>query len=113
MSRMFVGLLMGCFLVAAEGFAYAQEAPYKFRVVDIPLQFSFQGQDQQDIVRFTDINNNGEWIGNDFAGDGFTIGASLVLIWGFSPRLVLRLNRRSAESWENQGNHKQDDENEK
>ena len=71
MSRMFVGLLMGCFLVGAEGSAYAQEAPYKFKVVDIPLQFSFQGQDQQDIVRFTDINNNGEWIGNDFAGDGF------------------------------------------
>jgi uncharacterized membrane protein len=71
MFRKFAGLLIGCFLFAAEGPTYAQEAPYKFKVEDIPLEFSFQGQNRQDIVRFTDINNNGEWIGNDFAGDGF------------------------------------------
>jgi len=71
MRQAFVCLLMGCFLVAGEVAAYAQEAEFKFKVVDIPLHFSFQGQERQDIVRFTDINNSGEWIGNNFAGDGF------------------------------------------
>jgi hypothetical protein len=46
----FVGLLISCLLVTAEGAAYAEEAAYKFKIVDVPLHFSFQGQDRQDIV---------------------------------------------------------------
>src|SRR5262245_25146884 len=71
MSRTFLGLLMSCLLIGAQGTVYAQEAPYNFKIVDIPLRISIAGQERQDIVRFTDINNNGEWIGNDSVGDGF------------------------------------------
>jgi hypothetical protein len=41
--------------------------------VDIPLHFTFLGQQRDDIVRLTDVNNKGELVGNDFAGDGFLV----------------------------------------
>jgi len=53
--------------------SYGASAAYNFTTRDIPLQFSFLGETREDIVRFTDINKNGELIGNNFAGDGFFI----------------------------------------
>jgi hypothetical protein len=43
------------------------------KIVEIPLHFLFQGQEREDIVRFTDINNEGELIGNNYVSDGFLI----------------------------------------
>jgi uncharacterized membrane protein len=70
-----VGLLIGIFLSLAilVGVSYGEEAAYKFTTVDIPLHFTFLGQERDDIVRLTDINNEGQMIGNDFAGDGFFV----------------------------------------
>jgi probable HAF family extracellular repeat protein len=58
-------------LIFTGGVSYAAEAPYKFKILDIPLHFTLNGQQRDDIVRLTDINNNGQLVGNDFASDGF------------------------------------------
>ena len=42
-------------------------------VADIPLHFTFQGQERDDIIRFTDLNTEGTVVGSDFAGDSFLI----------------------------------------
>ena len=58
-------------VLALVGVSYGATAAYKFTTRDIPLQFEFLGEAEEDIVRFTDINKKGEIIGNNFAGDGF------------------------------------------
>jgi len=73
-----IGLLVGTFfsLAALVDVSYGAEVAYKFTTVDIPLHFTFLGQERNDIVRLTDINNNGEMVGNDFAGDGFFVNTN-------------------------------------
>ncbi len=66
----FGGLVSFSALVAVS---YGATAAYKFTTRDIPLQFRFLGEAREDTVRFTDINNKGEIVGNSFAGDGFLI----------------------------------------
>ena len=41
--------------------------------MDIPLHFTFLGQQRDDIVRLTDVNNKGELVPTDFARDGFLV----------------------------------------
>jgi hypothetical protein len=43
---------------------------YKFKIVDLPIHVTFLGQQHDDILRLTDINNKGQMVGNDFAGNG-------------------------------------------
>lgn len=78
LRQVIVGLLIGTLLSLAVliGVSYGGEAEYKFRIVDIPLQFTFLGQQRDDIVRLTDINDKGQTVGNDFAGDGFFVDKS-------------------------------------
>jgi probable HAF family extracellular repeat protein len=74
-GQIVLSLLVGALasLAALVSASYGADAAYKFTVVDIPLHFTFLGQQRDDIVRLTDINNKGQLIGNDFAGDGFFI----------------------------------------
>jgi hypothetical protein len=53
--------------------SYGATVAYKFITQDIPIQFTFLQETQEDIVRFTDMNKKGEIIGNSFAGNGFLI----------------------------------------
>jgi hypothetical protein len=78
LRQVIVGLLIGTLLSLAVliGVSYGGEVEYKFRIVDIPLQFTFLGQQRDDIVRLTDINDKGQTVGNDFAGDGFFVDKS-------------------------------------
>ncbi len=75
LGQVILGLLLGTLLSLGVliGISYGAEAAYNFRTLDIPLQFTFLGQQRNDIVRLTDINDKGQTVGNDFAGDGFFI----------------------------------------
>jgi hypothetical protein len=74
-GQVVVGLLLGTFLslAALVGVSYGADAAYNFTIMDIPLHFTFLGQERDDIVRLTDVNNKGQLVGNDFAGDGYFI----------------------------------------
>jgi len=76
-SRMFsetvLALLASLSLVVLAADAYGADAPYKFTVTDVPLHFTFLGQEREDIVRLSDIDNKGQLVGNNFAGDGFLV----------------------------------------
>lgn len=67
-------------VLALVGVSYGATVAYKFTTRDIPLQFEFLGEAEEDIVRFTDINKNGELIGNNFAGDGFLLNRKHTVI---------------------------------
>jgi uncharacterized membrane protein len=75
LGHIVIGLLVGTLLslAALVDVGYGAEAAYKFKTVDIPLHFTFLGQQRDDIVRLTDINNKGQMVGNNFAGDGFFV----------------------------------------
>jgi hypothetical protein len=66
-----VSLLLASTLHVRPG--QAAERAYTFEVVALPLHFPLQGQTRDDIVRFTDLNNQGTLVGIDFAGDSFLI----------------------------------------
>jgi uncharacterized membrane protein len=70
-----VGLLIGTFLssTALVRVSYGADAAYKFKIEDIPLHFTFLGQEHDDILRLTDMNSKGEMVGNNFVGDGFLV----------------------------------------
>src|SRR5439155_17685358 len=74
-GQVVVGLWVGIFLslAALVGASYGADAAYKFKITDIPLQFSFNGQELHDIVLLTDINDKGIMIGNNFVSDGFLV----------------------------------------
>ena len=74
-GQVVVGLWVGTFLslAALVGASYGADAAYNFTTMDIPLHFTFLGQERDDIVRLTDVNNKGQLVGNDFAGDGFFV----------------------------------------
>lgn len=71
-----IGLSMGILLSLASlpGISHAADIVYNFTVLDIPLHFTFLGERRNDIVRLTDIDDKGQMVGNDFAGDGFFVG---------------------------------------
>ena len=74
-GQVVVGLWVGTFLslAALVGASYGADAAYNFTTMDIPLHFTFLGQERDDIVRLTDVNNKGQLVGNNFAGDGFFV----------------------------------------
>ena len=63
--------LAGFFLSLATGVSGAADYAYRFERVDIKVHVRFQGEQREDIVRLTDLDNKGQMIGNDFASDGF------------------------------------------
>ena len=69
------GALVGAclWLAAPIAVSHGAYAAYKFKIVDIPVQITFQGEPRTDIVRLTDINAKGQLVGNDFAGNGFFV----------------------------------------
>src|SRR5438094_827019 len=71
-----IGLSMGIILSLASlpGIGNAADIAYKFETLDIPLHVTFLGERRNDIVRLTDIDDKGQMVGNDFAGDGFFVG---------------------------------------
>src|SRR5436189_6488497 len=74
-GQVVVGLWVGTFLslAALVGASYGADAAYNFTTMDIPLHFTFHGQERDDIVRLTDVNNKGQLVGNDFASDGVCV----------------------------------------
>ena len=74
-GQVVVGLWVGTFLslAALVGAGYGADAAYNFTTMDIPLHFTFLGQERDDIVRLTDVNNKGQLVGNDFASDGYFV----------------------------------------
>src|SRR5207244_12151527 len=74
-GQVVVGLWVGTFLslAALVGASYGADAAYNFTTMDIPLHFTFLGQERDDIVRLTAVNNKGQLVGNDFASDGFFV----------------------------------------
>jgi hypothetical protein len=74
-GQIVIGLLIGTFLSLAllVGMSYGAEIVYKFKPVDIPLHFMFHGQQREDIVRLTDLNNKGDLFGNNFASEGYFV----------------------------------------
>jgi len=67
-------LPLACFFVAlAWDVSSAADYAYRFEKVDIKVHVSFSGEQRDDIVRLTDLDNKGQLIGNDFADEGFFV----------------------------------------
>jgi len=60
-------------LSLATGVSAAADYAYQFEKVDIKVRVSFLGEQRDDIVRLTDLDNKGQLIGNDFANDGYIV----------------------------------------
>lgn len=69
-SRRVLPLAWFC-LSLATGVSSAADYEYRFERVDIRVRVSFAGEQRDDIVRLTDLDNKGRLIGNDFASNGF------------------------------------------
>jgi hypothetical protein len=71
-----IGVSVGVFLslTGLPGISHAADLAYKFEIVDIPLHFTFLGEQRDDTVRLTDIDERGRMAGNDFAGAGYFVG---------------------------------------
>jgi uncharacterized membrane protein len=74
-GRVAAGLLLGSLLslAALVTVSYGADAPYKFKITDIPVHFTFNGREVDDIVRLTDLNDKGILVGNDFTGQGYFV----------------------------------------
>jgi hypothetical protein len=68
--RIFLPLAGFC-LSLATGVGSAADYEYRFERVDIKVRVAFAGEQRDDIVRLTDLDNKGRLIGNDLASDGF------------------------------------------
>ena len=71
-SSILAAMLIGIFSALADP-SYGAEAAYKFKIVDIPIHGEFLGRAFDDIIRLTDINNQGQIAGNGVGGEGFFI----------------------------------------
>src|SRR6266567_4404466 len=70
-----IGLSIGILLLASlPGISHAADIAYKFEILDIPLRVTFLGEQRDEIVLLTDIDDKGRMVGNDSTGEGYFVG---------------------------------------